>query len=284
MIRSRVVQFIFSVTIALLLFSSTSYADGFRLRLEEIVGGTIVNGQVVGGISTGIVVLDNNFVMGFGDWDPTIGKIVVNQAVGNFFINVTTGISKPNIPTNPNAYSEIDLSSVDVRLNSGSGILRITLEDTDFIAGPDGVPLQVTASVGGALGAPSGSAVYFQSWVDPTNAVPDLNPLGGPDQLVAGPLNPIGPTPGTSIALYSPGVSATSTGFPIGFGWSDTDSFVKAGSYSLFTQAIVSFTGGGSVSFNSNVAVMTPEPTSLLLLGSGLASLGLLSRKKKTTT
>jgi PEP-CTERM motif len=67
---------------------------------------------------------------------------------------------------------------------------------------------------------------------------------------------------------------------PGAFSSSDSEGFVHSGPYSLFTQATINFTGPGVVSFDSDLSTV-PEPTSLLLLGSGLAGIGLWSRRKK---
>jgi hypothetical protein len=258
-----------------LFLGSFAFADTLRLRLEVITGGVLnSDGTVTGGTSSGFVVTDNQGV----DANSGLGEITIFGGIGSFTVNVTTGISKPVIPTQPNAYAEIDLLSVNVT-TSGAGILRITLEDSDFENGPDG-PLDLIATVGGTL-SPNSQA-FFQSWVSPTNGVPTLGLDAGLFGLPAA-LGAIGGIPGDSVAVYSPVTAVVNSGsVTSAFALSDTAAFTKSGSYSMFTQATVAFSGGGTVSFDSNLAVLTPEPTSLLLLGSGLASLGLLGRRKKT--
>ena len=248
----------FLVAVFTVLIVGSSVADAsplFRLRVENLATGE------------GVVITDN----GAGDSVPGAGVIQFSGSLGSFSINVTTGISKPNIG-GVNNYAELDLNSVNVSF-SGAGILRITLEDGGFTLGPDG-PLSVVGLVGGTMTAPAGSSATFQSWANAGDLVPDL----GADAAVPTALAPIGATPAGSVAVFSP---ATSFG-PGAFSDSGSAEFTKSGSYSLFSQATIVFTGSGLVSFDHNTNVV-PEPASLVLLGTGLASLGLLGRKKKST-
>ena len=248
-------RFLFSVLIACVLGTSVAHADGFRLRLESLgLGGT------------GVVVTDN----GIGDISSEAGVITYAGSINGFIVNITTGVSKPMIG-GVNNYAELDLNSVNVS-GSGAGTLRITLEDTGYALGPNG-GMSAVGLVGGTMTAPAGSTATFQSWVNPDNLVPELGSDGSP----ANTLPLIGDVPAGSVALWS-GTGATFG--PGAFSSSATQGFTHDGPYSLFTQATINFTGAGMVSFDSNLSTV-PEPTSLLLLASGLAGLALWGRKKK---
>ena len=248
-----------------LLCTSAAYADLLRLRVENL------------STEKGVVVTDG------GDWDiipidpftgfvTPAGMIAYSGAINGFSVSVTIGLSKPEVG-GINNYAELDLFSVDVK-GTGAGTLQITLEDKDYTSGPNG-ELSAVGLVGGTLTAPTGSTATFQSWVNPNNLIPTL----GADISPSSALPAMGVIPAGSVALWSEMGGAVTFG-PGAFSSSDSEGFMHSGAYSLFTQATINFTGPGMVSFDSNLSTV-PEPTSLLLLGSGLAGIGLWSRRKK---
>ena len=242
---------------ALVGLSAVAYADSFRLRIENT------------SLGQGAVITDN----GVGDINPALGVITFSGAIpGGFAVNVTTGLSKPMIG-GTTSIAELDLNSVNVQ-TTGAGALRITLEDTDFINGVNGL-LGFIGGVGGTLTAPGGSSVTFNTWVNPADLVPAL----GPDTSPVGALGAIGGIPAGSIAAFGSGVSFG----PGVFSATGGANFLKTGPYSLFSQATIVFTGAGSVSFDLDSRVV-PEPSSLLLLGTGLLGVAMLVRRysKKT--
>jgi hypothetical protein len=183
---------------------------------------------------------------GAGDSNPLLGAVTFNGSIDNFIVNVTTGVSQPLIGSPHQAF--IDLNSVNVIL-SGASLLTISFTDTNF-----SLPFESNVStnlVGGTLAAPSGSEVAFQSYLDNSNS-----PFGTEILL--------------SSFIFGPGA----------FSGSSSTGVTTNNPFSLTQVATLNFTGPGIVSFDAASHAAVPEPTSLVLLGSGMAGLGLLSRKR----
>jgi hypothetical protein len=183
-----------------------------------------------------------------GDLYPLPGVIVFSGAVGPFFINVTTALSKP-ILGGPNL-AQIDVN--DVSVSGGAGTLKIMATDTDFTL-PDQelFPIVLTNAIGGT----TGGTVSAQAYLDEGNG--EFVTVGA---HTTGPQGPFGPGAfsGTSTFTVVPHLGG-------------------AGPFSLTEVLTITHTAGVHVtSFDKELsASVVPEPGSVAGLV-GIAAFGLI--------
>ena len=208
-------------------------------------------------------------VVTIGDIDSD-GVVAFAGTVGTYQVNLTFGASgTASFGTSESAL--LDLISGNA--TGTGGTLKVTLADTGYTL--PSAPIVASATVTGALVAPFGGSLTFQSWIN----LDDLSPLTGLQTS----------TPGDSVVLYTPTASVTYGVWDClvcAFSHSDTTLLAyEGGDFSLFSQAIITLNGAGAVVFNQGVEASSsnvPEPVSVALMGTAVVSAVAAARRRRS--
>jgi len=252
-----------AVAVVALLGTSSSADATFRMRIE-VAGSPDPTGVVLTADGTsGVVNPGPNQSVYSTD---ASGFITYSGPItSQFKFSSTTGVTDGFSPT-PGYYNGIDLNNMTIN-SSGAGTIRIILEADGFTNGPNG-PITLVNFAGGTLNA--GTSITFDSYAVNGSAIPVLGSDQFPSAVLTTPVTGIG---GSGAVLATQTFTAPS-GSGLAFSAETTNTFNKTGSYSLYEVVTITFTKGGSVSFDGNTAT-NPAPAGLVLALAGMPVFGL---------
>jgi hypothetical protein len=188
------------------------------------------------------------------------GTAMYNGSLGNWLINVTVGLTKPTLGSV--LYPEMDVNTLLVSNSSTSAsTLYVLWSDSGF--GPL-TNTDFVASAGGTLANANGTSVTFNTFYDQNNSIA---------------------TKLSDLANFTQMTTETFTGGGAFSGTQVSPHYNLNASYSLLEEVVVYHPGGSRSFLNSSgdfhLQAPIPEPSTLLLFGSGLVALGLMGFKRK---
>lgn len=263
-----------------LTFSTVAKADGgttFRLLLEDTTTGkqrVITDNAIWGTIlqrAGNVDVNANSGVIGgsSGAWSGAVGQNIfvtieatsAKASDGGGILTMMANVQYTNVVGGGNDNFAIVLEDVyGADTDGANAALQNTIQGYNYVTNAV-TPMAVLSS---------GGSLSVQSWLNPMGVEP--NNLGANSGAV---------TATTNLANIPNATDYTASGA------SQTPVTTLGTSTAIYSEALVSFanaTSGGSASFTftaAEVPLATPEPTSLVLLGSGLLGLGVLQSRKK---
>jgi hypothetical protein len=203
--------------------------------------------EISDGVNPTLTIADNN-VNGTDRWSQ-LGFVGYSGSIGSWNVSVDVS-TKPYVGT-----AEIpllDLGTYDIS-STGGGTLTIRFTETGY------GPLPANYHFEGNYGGTTNNAnIQYQTYLDSSNVAFGTN------------------TAGTAILLGDSGLRG-----PGYFGGWFRTPVISEDAYSITQVITVTSTGAPSLASGNFDLKAVPEPSTLLLLGCGLCSIGVYVRRKK---
>jgi hypothetical protein len=183
---------------------------------------------------------------GAGDLSTNAGEIIFSGSLGIFDTNVVTGITMPKI--GGSSFPMMDLSSIEVNSFGTSGTLSIMFSEVGF--GPLASGINGFATSVSNITMLGSASVDFSTYYDVSNTL-----FGQASQLA-------------SLSLDSTGTATASS------------SIIPSNPFSLTSVIDINVSGMTNLMVAQKI-VPTPEPGTLLMLGSGLMGVAVYARRKR---